>query len=245
MVPRGQKNAATAIVPVDALILCGGLGTRLRPAVPDRPKALATISGRPFLDILVEELVRGGFSRLILCSGYGSDQLVDHFRGRADAEFVFSTESSPLGTGGAVRNALSSARSDPLVVLNGDSFCRVSYSALLAFHSELSALATVVVAPAAERTDVGVVQFAPDGLILSFDEKPLAMRAQTQFVNAGIYVLQRRLIESEARRLPFSLEREVLPDAVAKRGCYGFPVKGPLVDIGTPDRYRAAQGLFG
>jgi NDP-sugar pyrophosphorylase family protein len=229
---------------VDALILCGGLGTRLKPVVPDRPKGLATVSGRPFLDILVEELVREGFRRLILCVGRGSDQIIDHFRGRSEAQFVFSEEHRPLGTGGAVRLALPHLNSARFVVLNGDSFCRVRYAELLASHQRKAALATVVVTAPSERVDVGAVELAADQRVLRFTEKPAQIVTARQLVNAGIYVIEPRLIESAPLNVPCSLERNILPRAIDERSCYGFPVDGPLVDIGTPERYEAAQSLL-
>jgi D-glycero-alpha-D-manno-heptose 1-phosphate guanylyltransferase len=229
---------------MDALILCGGLGTRLKPVVPDRPKGLAIVSGRPFLDLLTNELVREGFRRVILCVGHGSDQIIDHFRGRSEAQFVFSVEHRPLGTGGAVRLALPHVNSAPFVVVNGDSFCRVRYADLLAFHQRKAALATVVVTPPSQRVDVGAVELAADQRVLSFSEKPAKIDAGRQLVNAGIYVIEPRLIESARLDAPFSLERDILPRAIDERSCYGFPVDGPLVDIGTPERYEAAQSLL-
>jgi D-glycero-alpha-D-manno-heptose 1-phosphate guanylyltransferase len=229
---------------VDALILCGGLGMRLKPAVPDRPKGLATVSGRPFLDLLTGELVREGFRRLILCVGYGSNQIIEHFRGRSEAQFVFSVEPRPLGTGGAVRLALPHVSSAPFVVVNGDSFCAVRYAELLATHQRKAALATVVVTPSSERVDVGALELAADQRVLKFTEKPAEIDAGRQLVNAGIYVIESRLVESAPLNVPCSLERDILARAVDKRSCYGFPVAGPLVDIGTPERYRAAQGLL-
>jgi NDP-sugar pyrophosphorylase family protein len=228
---------------VDALILCGGLGTRLKPVVPDRPKGLATVSGRPFLDLLTSELVREGFRRLILCVGHGSDQIIGHFRGRSEAQFVFSVEHRPLGTGGAVRLALPHVNSAPFVVVNGDSFCRVRYTELLVFHQRRAALATVVVTPPSERVDVGAVELAADQRVLRFTEKPPEINTG-RLVNAGVYVIERCLIESGPENVPCSLERDILPRAIDKGGCYGFRVEGPLVDIGTPERYERAQSLL-
>jgi D-glycero-alpha-D-manno-heptose 1-phosphate guanylyltransferase len=227
----------------DALILCGGLGTRLRPAVFDRPKGLAVISGRPFLDILVEELRRQGFDRLVFCVGHGSDQVIRHFQNRADAQFVFSIEDRALGTGGAIAHALPHVVSDPFAVVNGDSICRVDYADLFAFHGEKRALATVVVAPPSERTDVGVIDVAADARVVRFAEKPAGAGAVKQLVNAGIYVMQRRLF-SDVREVVFSLEHDLLPRAIASRACFAYRVDGPVIDIGTPERYRVAQGLL-
>jgi len=221
----------------EVLVLCGGEGTRLRPVVGDRPKGLADIAGRAFLDILVDELLAQGFRRLVLCTGYRAEQIARHFSRRSDAEFVFSAEPHPLGTGGAVRHALPLVRADTFAVVNGDSFCRVEYAELFRLHGRTGALASVVLTPATERTDVGFAELAADGRVVSFNEK----QARTPLVNAGIYVVARQLIERQPPGAAFSLERELLPQAIRAGTCYGHVVPGPLVDIGTPERYSAAQ----
>lgn len=225
----------------DTLILCGGLGTRLRPTVSDRPKGLAEVQGRAFLDLLVDELVRSGLRRLVLCTGYGSDQIVAHFGGRSDAEFVFSAEDRPLGTGGAIALALPKARSDPFLVVNGDSFCRVNYSDLLDFHRRMRALLTLVVTPPGARDDVGAIRTDDAGRILEFDEKPRREDGEKRQVNAGIYVMQREAMDLATRAGAFSLERDLFPLAVHSGRCFAFSVSGPLIDIGTPERLQAAQ----
>jgi NDP-sugar pyrophosphorylase family protein len=242
LVSPQQKSASPSLKTLDSLILCGGLGTRLLAVVQDRPKGLAMISGRPFLDILVEDLLRQGLRRLILCVGHGADQIVAHFRGRTDAEFVFSIENEPLGTGGALRHALAHVRSDPVAVLNGDSFCPVSYGALLAFHEERKSQGTIVVTAPAGRRDVGAIALGADGRLLSFAEKSERPHESEKWVNAGIYILRRTLIESIPQGKASSLERDVIPRAIAAGDAYyGFRASGPLIDIGTPERYAAAQ----
>ena len=181
---------------------------------------------------------------MILCVGHRGDQIIDHFRDRSEAQFVFSEEPRPLGTGGAVRLALPHVNSVPFVVVNGDSFCRVRYADLLVSHQRKAALATVVVTAPSERVDVGAVELAADQRVLRFTEKPAEIGAAWQLMNAGIYVIEPRLIESAPLNVPCSLERDILPRAIDKRSCYGFPVDGPLVDIGTPERYEAAQSLL-
>lgn len=221
----------------EVLVLCGGQGTRLRPVVRDRPKGLASISGRAFLDILVDELLSQGFRRIVLCTGYGAEQIERHFSGRVDAEFVFSAEPQPLGTGGALRHALSWVHADAFAVVNGDSFCRVDYAELFRLHARTGAAVSVVLTPATERTDVGFAKVGADGRIVSFNEK----QASSSLVNAGIYAFARRFIERQPASGAFSLERELLPQAIRAGTCYGHVVPGPLIDIGTPERYSAAQ----
>ena len=226
---------------IDVLILCGGLGTRLRPVVSDRPKGLAVVAGRPFLDILVDELLGKGLRRFVFCTGHGADQIAVHYCGRNDAEFVFSPESSPLGTAGAVRNALAHIRSDPFFVVNGDSICEVEYSELLAFHQRRHSSLTIVVTPASERTDVGLVALGESDHILSFDEKHGSCKDRVCYVNAGIYVMHRSLVVSLKAAVQLSLEKDVFPGVARDGQCYGYRASGTLTDIGTPERYLAAQ----
>jgi len=226
---------------LDVLILCGGLGTRLRPVLSDRPKGLAEVAGRAFLDILTDELVRNELRRLVLCTGHGAEQIAAHYRDRRDAEFVISAEDRPLGTGGAVAHALPLVRSDPFFVVNGDSFCRVSYAELLGSHRRRGAMLSVVVTPPAERDDVGTIRIDSAQRILKFAEKPGAASGPGEYVNAGIYVIQREALALMGRAEVFSLERELIPAAVSTGRCYVFPVSGPLIDIGTPERLQVAQ----
>jgi NDP-sugar pyrophosphorylase family protein len=227
---------------VDAVILAGGLGKRLRSMVDDRPKPMATIRGRPFLDILIDDLTRQGLRRFILCVGHRGDQIVAHLRSRADAEFVFSEESVPLGTGGAIRHAAHLVHSDPFLALNGDSLCRMDYERFIAFHRERNAAVSIAVAATRGRSDVGTVELADDARIIRFREKATGMSAASTYMNAGIYLLHRDLPASWPQSDPFSLEHDVFPQLVTGKNCYGFVVDSEVVDIGTPERYVEAQG---
>jgi NDP-sugar pyrophosphorylase family protein len=227
---------------LDTLILCGGLGTRLREVVTDRPKGLADVRGRPFLDLLIDRLARHGLRRFVLCTGYRGEQIAARYAQRTDAEFVVSLEDQPLGTAGAVRLAATHLRSDPVLVLNGDSFCEVGYEAFRAFHEGKGAMLSVVVVPPGERADAGNVTLADDGAITSFSEK--SGRGERTLINAGIYLMRRSLVDGLRADTPLSLELHVFPELVRRGGCYGFQVPGPVVDIGTPERYLAAQDLL-
>ena len=207
----------------------------------DRPKGLAEVAGRAFLDILTDELVHNGLRRQILCAGHGAEQIAAHYRDRHDAEFVISAEDRPLGTGGAVAHALTRVRSDPFFVVNGDSFCRVSYADLLESHQRRGALLSVVVTPPTERDDVGAIRIDSAQRILEFAEKPGTAGGRGEYVNAGIYVIQREAMALMGPADVFSLERELIPAAVSSGRCYAFPASGPLIDIGTPERLRVAQ----
>lgn len=226
---------------IDAVILAGGLGKRMRSIVDDRPKPMATIRGRPFLDILIDDLTRQGMRRFILCVGHRGDQIVAHLRSRTDAEFVFSAENIPLGTGGAIRHAAHLVHSDPFLALNGDSLCRIDYERFVAFHREKNATACVAVAAARGRSDGGMVELADDARIVRFREKASGVNAALTYINAGIYLLRRDLPTLWLQSDPFSLERNIFPQLVSGKSCYGFVVDAEVIDIGTPERYVEAQ----
>jgi len=235
-----DDHKSNPLAATDALILCGGLGSRLRPMIPDRPKGLALLGGKPFLDILVEDLILQGFRRIIFCVGHLKEQIIGRYQSRNDAEFLFSQEEVFLGTGGAVKNALPLIRSNPVVVMNGDSICHVDFAMFYQYHLDKSATASLVLTAPAGRQDGGTVCLSEAHKILSFSEKS-APHAAERFINAGIYLLQAEAIGQQPLVYPFSLEYDVFPVLVKSSPCYGFVVASALIDIGTPERYRKAD----
>ena len=226
---------------IDVLILCGGYGSRLRPLISDRPKGMALIGGRPFLDILVDELLRNGFRRIIFCVGHLKNQIINHFKSRRDADFMFSEETVPLGTGGAVENALSFVGSQSILILNGDSFCPVNYSELVQFHIAKKSSATFVLTDPKERDDGGMVIINKRSKVQLFLEKVKNEQTSNGFINAGIYLLRVDSIRFKKIKLPFSLEYDLFPALTKAKPCYGFVINSQLVDIGTPERYFRAN----
>ena len=222
---------------VDTVILCGGLGTRLQSVVGDRPKALAPVQGRPFIDLLLDEMIGQGLRRFILCVGHMQEQITGHLAQRHDAVFQFSIEARPLGTGGAIRNALPLVTSDPFMVQNGDSMCRVDLAGMLRFHRQNGAALTLAAAPKGERSDAGTLQIASNGQLLAFQEKA----GLGDSINAGIYLMTRGSTSNWPRVYPFSLERDVIPNLIGRQPCFTFKTQGEVHDIGTPDRYQSAQ----
>ena len=229
---------------IDVLVLCGGAGSRLSSLISDRPKGLALIGDQPFLDHLVDDLIKQGFRRIIFCVGYMKEQIISRYHRRDDAVYLFSQENLPLGTGGAVQNALPMVRSDPFLVLNGDSFCQVDFENFYLFHQAKVSNASFVLTSVNKRHDGGVFGLDTEQLILFFQEKPMKADQEDCFINAGIYLLQRNIIELNEMNTPFSLEYDVFPKIVSKKRCYGFVVKSKLIDIGTPERYRKANEQF-
>src|SRR5215831_6990757 len=224
-----------------AVILVGGLGTRLRPVVADRPKVLALVHGRPFLAYVLDQLVVAGVQRVVLCTGYLGEQVQAVFgRQYGSLALVYAHEPAPLGTAGALRHALPLIDSDPVLVLNGDSYCDVNLTAFLAWHRARRSWGSLVLTHVQETGRYGHVQVDDAGAVVSFAEKGSALLGSaltTGWINAGIYLLSHALFNSIPTTEPVSIERELFPAWVG-RGLYGYQGGGRFLDIGTPEAYE-------
>lgn len=251
-------SAERDLASVTTAILAGGLGTRLRSLVADRPKVLAEIRGRPFLSYLLDQLASAGVRHVVLCTGYLGEQIKAAFGESYGAlRLVYSEESSPLGTAGALRLALplfkpglspglehSEAEpnvSDSVLVINGDSFCEMNLRTFWTWHCEHNANATIVLTKMIDTTRYGRVHLNTDGLVLNFDEKDA--KGGPGWINAGIYVLNYPLLLTIPANRSVSLERQTFPAWVG-RGLYGYQSQGRFLDIGTPEGYGAAEQFF-
>ncbi len=218
----------------DVVILCGGLGSRLKTVVADRPKPMADIHGRPFLSLIVDHFIRHGAKRFIFSTGHLGDMIEDWFvRHGEGCETHFVRDPAPLGTGGALAATMSLVRSNPFWVLNGDSLCELNPERLLRFHQRKRALATMAVTQADERQDTGAVALGESDRVLSMVEKPLTQRGR--YHNAGVYLFDRSISARFPKKPSWSLEQELFPELVAHQ-LYGFVTAGALHDIGTPER---------
>ncbi len=227
---------------VMAAILAGGLGTRLRSVVKDRPKVLAEIHGRPFMAYLLDQLSTNGLKTVVLCTGYLGEQIRCEFgNSYGSMDLVYSQEAAPLGTGGALRLALPLFQADPILVMNGDSFCQMDLRAFWDWHRSVRGEASLALVKIANSTRYGQVRVDADGTVLSFVEK--ASRGDPCWVNAGIYLVTRDLIGNVPENRPISLEREIFPAWVGK-GLYGYRSDGRFLDIGTPEAYAEAGRFF-
>ena len=234
-----------ALADTTALVLAGGLGTRLRSVVSDRPKVLARVAGRPYLAHLLDQLADAGLRRVVLCTGYRADQVRATFGTRyRDLDLRYSEEDRPLGTAGALRLALPQADSEILLVLNGDSYCAADLGAFWRFHeghSWSAPSAALVLTEVANTRRYGRVDVNSNGVVTRFVEK--GDTDGPGLINAGIYLMHRGLVESIPAAQPVSLERDVYPNRIA-RGLYGFATSSAFIDIGTPESYAAADRFF-
>lgn len=224
---------------IDVVILCGGLGTRLRGIINDRPKVMAEIKGRPFLDILIDHISNYKFRRFILCVGYMKEFVKEYYEKKNKGlTILFSEEKEPLGTAGAIKNAEPLIKSNPFLVMNGDSFCDINLKSFLDFHIEKKASTSIALVPPEKDADYGVVALDNNRRIVSFNEK--ARTDNNGFINTGIYFFGREILKLIPPNMSYSLEYDLFPNILDK-GVYGYIAREKLIDIGTPERYRIAE----
>ena len=221
----------------DVFILCGGQGTRFREVREDIPKVLAPINDVPFLDLLLNDLVDQGCRRIILGTGYLSDQIESHIKQRNDANYLISVEKLALGTGGAIRHALNLFQSDQVLVLNGDSYIAFSVKTLLHFHISRHAETTILLSSETRGADYGNVVLDEDHRILSFQEK--TKHSEGQLINAGVYCLQHDMIRQQSEGKA-SIERDWFPQWIFSNRVLGMVLPKPFYDIGTRERFELA-----
>jgi NDP-sugar pyrophosphorylase family protein len=227
---------------VTAAILAGGLGTRLRSVVADRPKVLAPVGGRPFLRYLLDQLAAAAIPKVVLLTGHGAGQVREAIGDtHGGLRLVYSAEPAPLGTGGALRHALPHLSGPAVLLLNGDSYCDVDLEEFARFHRAEPAGVGMVLVRVPDASRFGRVRLGRTGRVIRFEEKA-ATRAPG-WINAGVYLLDRALVaELPAGRL--SLEHDLLPGWVARRHVRGFRCEGRFLDIGTPRSYAEAERFF-
>lgn len=225
---------------IDVVILCGGKGSRLNPVLQDKPKALAPIGDKTFLDILLHHLFESGFRRFILCVGHLKDQIINHPFLVKNCSIIFSQEFLPLGTGGGVQNAQKHIKSNPFLVLNGDSICKVDFDKFINFHFISKSLVSIVVSSNQNKSDVGRVLLDSQSRIKNFTEKPKHPRG---FLSNGIYLMRKNVFKLMPKKDAFSLELDFFP-GLANQMCFGFVTENAALDIGTPQRYKQAIKIF-
>lgn len=227
---------------VDAVILCGGLGKRLRSVSGETPKVMMEIDGVPLLGRIVNSLKEQGIKNVILCAGYKADVIEQYFKENDCGVMIkFSKEAEPLGTGGALKNAKSIFGSDIFLTLNGDSYCNVDLRAFCEFHLANNAAASVVVSEVLNKEDFGSIELGGNNRILSFREKSSGILSDKKmFVNAGVYCFSKKVFDFMPDENKFSLEYDLFPKLI-NNNFFAFLIKNRFYDIGTPERYKEAE----
>jgi D-glycero-alpha-D-manno-heptose 1-phosphate guanylyltransferase len=221
------------------IILAGGMGTRLREVVPDLPKPMAPVGGRPFLEYLIEKLLAAGLGDIVLSVGYRADLIREHFGHRwGAARISYSEETEALGTGGAIVHALRDGEADPLLVMNGDTFLDLDFRDLLAWRRrEAPGPVAMVLHRVDDVSRYGAVQ-CHGGVVSGFSEKG---PSGPGLINAGIYLIEPGVFSRFGLSGKFSLETELLRPHVATLRPRAYVSDAYFVDIGVPSDFARAQ----
>ena len=231
----------TPVPAMDVIILAGGKGTRLQAVVSDNPKPMAEVNGRPFLDYHLAQLARSPLiGTVVLALGHLARKVVEHYEAHAPAlPLTYVIEDQPLGTGGAVRHALSSTARPLVLVMNGDSIFEIDIAAMLETHQKAPRGVTIALLDVADASRFGSVTLEGHR-VTAFSEK--VNRAEPGVINAGVYLFDRQEL-ADLPGGPLSLEHDVLPRLVAKGRLTAHVCHSDFIDIGLPETYRAA-GAF-
>lgn len=238
---------------MQAVILAGGLGTRLRLVVDDRPKVMANVSGKPFLEYQVEHLEQNGIDEFVFCVGYLHDHVMEYFGdgSRLGIKIDYSVEKELLGTAGALKHA-EKLIDGVFLVLNGDSFLDCDFPGFIEFHElkkhskeQSPYLGTIALTQVKDTSRYGSIRMAGDGLIEDFVEKSTKSTPRSNdenFINAGVYIFEPRILSFIAGSQPVSLEKDLFPQLLEKGYRFGgYSTQGLFVDIGTPNDYFQFQ----
>ena len=225
-----------------ALILCGGLETRIRPTSFSTPKPLLPIGYQALLEYQIQYLKRYEFDRIILAIGYLQEQIVRYLdEHRLGVRLRYSFEKEPLDTGGAIKNAESMISSD-FLVLNGDViFSGLDLDKLIYAHKKSDLLATIVLARSRTPTRFGAVELDGENRVVSFIEKPRKPHSGENWVNAGVYVIRPSIFSKIAKGKRASLELDVIPKLLREGTILGYKHEGYWADVGTPEDYLRVQ----
>jgi mannose-1-phosphate guanylyltransferase len=225
-----------------AVVLVGGEGTRLRPITETMPKPLVPLMDRPSLDHVLDHLARHGVHEVVLSSSYLETVFHAFIEGRhGDPKITWITEEEPLGTGGAIVNALEHLGDDaPFLALNGDILTDLDLTAMLTFHRDRGADATIALTHVEDARPFGLVPTEPDGRVIEFREKPAELIPGD--INAGTYVLEPSALGAWPAGENVSIERQIFPSLVEQgRPLYGFVSEAYWLDLGTPEKYLQAH----
>lgn len=223
----------------EAVILAGGLGTRLRSEVSDRPKVLAEVNGQPFIHYVLDYLVAHGMEHVILSVGYMGEMIEKQLGSQYKSTRVsFVYEETPMGTGGGIYLALKEARQDVVAVVNGDTIFQVDLQSMAEFHMATNADFTLALKRMQNFDRYGTVEIDDNGYITAFKEKQFM---EDGLINGGVYTVSRHDFVDHQFDLPFSLEQDYFEKYLTKDVICGIECDAYFLDIGIPDDFKRAQ----
>lgn len=220
---------------MQAIILCGGLGTRLRSIVSNVPKSMAPIQGIPFMQLQLEKLKMAGCNKVVFAVGYKKELIENYFKNDfLGMELVYSKEEEPLGTGGALKQALDYITEDFAIVLNGDVYLDIDFNKLIDRHINTGAVYTLAIKPMENFDRYGNIIFEGDKIIAHIEKKP----TNKGYINLGCYVVNKNIFINMNMPNKFSLETDYLTNNITKRLHSYYIYDGYFIDIGIPEDYE-------
>ena len=223
---------------MEAIVLAGGFGTRLKEVVSDVPKPMAPVNGKPFLEYLIKDLGEKGIRHIILAVGYKKKIIKEYFKNRYESiEITYSEELTPLGTGGAIKKALKLAKEEDVFIVNGDTFFDIDLKRMKEFHTENKSILTVTVKEMENFDRYGSL-IIKGNKIIEFEEKKKKAKGK---INGGIYLIKKDLL-NRVEKENFSFEKEVLEDKKIEK--YSYESEGYFIDIGIPEDYFKIRKQF-
>ena len=228
--------------PYQAIILAGGLGTRLRSAISGVPKCMAPVAGKPFLHYVIDYLQQQGVKKFIFALGYMSEIIEEFLKiNYTNLQYQVVIEQEPLGTGGAIQLACSKATEEDILILNGDTFFKVDVLSVFKLHLQQHAACTVCLKAMQQFDRYGVVELDENSTITSFKEKQFYHQG---LINGGVYVINSHQFLTKNLPQKFSFEKDYLEKYVSEGNFTGIEQKAYFIDIGIPEDYNKAQEDF-
>jgi D-glycero-alpha-D-manno-heptose 1-phosphate guanylyltransferase len=226
---------------MEAVILAGGLGTRLRDLVAEVPKPMAPVNGKPFLEYVLEWITGYGIDKIVISGGYKADSITDHF-GKCfiNTPLHYVVEKEPLGTGGAISNAITGMSGTEIIIINGDTWFPINIGEFLHFHRQSSAKISVALKKMTESDRYGTVVTNGNDII-SFSEKKFFNEG---LINGGIYIIERSFVLENSLGAKFSFEKDILEKFAGSGLLKGMVFNDQFIDIGIPEDYMKAGSVM-
>lgn len=228
---------------MEAIILAGGFGTRLQRVVSDIPKPMAPVNGRPFLEYLLDQLLKAGVVKAVLATGYLHQSIRDHFGDQyRGLPLDYSVENEPMGTGGAIRLAFWKTEGERALIMNGDSFLSTDFLRMYMKHMQYKADITMAVRKVKNANRYGLIELNRQNRITAFREK--CEEPLYGWINGGVYFVEKKFLMDPGFRGKFSLEKDCFERYFSINRFFGYRTDGYFIDIGIPEDYRKAQDDF-
>lgn len=223
----------------EAIVLAGGLGTRLKSEVPDLPKCMAPVAGRPFIDYVIQDLVKSNIEKIIFALGYKYEIVLEHLdKMWPDLSYDYSVEGQPLGTGGAILLACKKITQKHFMVVNGDTLFSIDAISMEKRHLSSNAFITVALKPMEDFDRYGSVILDAENTILRFMEKSYVQKG---IINGGIYMIDKDVFVNLKQPEKFSFEKDILEVFVSENQIKGFISDTYFIDIGIPEDFKKAS----